>query len=532
MTGAGASRPGAIPKRTGAALALLVVGLGVAVAVGFTGFRSDSRVVVIGAHTTTVSPTFDGYATLDFGPLVPRVRVATDEPFGLGVRIDVGDTDVGSVNELIQRDALIASQPDGEVRRIRATTTAMAVAAAVRGLGAGVLAALLLAALWRLVGPQRRTQLAAGARRVVTEPRPRPLLAGAGLVAATAFALAASVLPGAGAAESASGQEEWVRVPELFPDLALDDRLRDVEVSTGGATRGGVELVDSALATYRQSVEFYGALAQSVADVAGRIRQPLEDETVGLLVADRHDNIGMDPVARAVADAGGATFVIDAGDDTSSGGDWETFSINSLADAFDGFDVVVVAGNHDSGDAVPAAYADAGFTVLSGEPETVAGIRFIGDSDPRSSGLTAIRTEGAETVEEQGARLASAACEDGDVDVVVVHSPATGLAAAESGCVDLVVSGHVHRQLGPDTAYPVAGRPTTTYSNGTTGGAAYAFALGAALRRDAQVTLVTFRDGRPVGLQPVGFATGGIVEVAPYQPIATGVARAAVRGPS
>ena len=38
-----------------------------------------------------------------------------------------------------------------------------------------------------------------------------------------------------------------------------------------------------------------------------------------LLVSDRHDNIGMDQVARAVADAGGATAVFDAGDDTSTG---------------------------------------------------------------------------------------------------------------------------------------------------------------------------------------------------------------------
>ena len=53
------------------------------------------------------------------------------------------------------------------------------------------------------------------------------------------------------------------------------------------------------------------------------------------------------------------------------------------------------------------------------------------------------------------------------------------------------------------------GRTGTTYTNGTTGGAAYAFALGCKIRPDAEVTLVTYRDGRPVGLQPVTIRTTG-----------------------
>jgi len=501
------------------ALALLLLFGATSLAVAVASFRADSRVVVIGAHTTTVSPALDGYATLDFGPLVPRFRVPTDEPFGLGVHIDVGDTDVGSLDELIHRDALIASQPGGEVRRIRAVVAAMALDAAVRGLGVGVLATLGAAALWRLVGAERRGELVSAARRVRADPRPRPLLVAVATVAVLSLATAAAVLPGDDSAESASGAAEWVSVPELFPDLPLDDRLRVVEVSTGAATEGGVELVDSALSTYRASVDFYGALTDRVADIADQIRQPEDSDTVALLVADRHNNIGMDPVARAVADIGGATLLLDAGDDTSTGGDWETFSINSLADAFSGLEVVVAPGNHDAGGAITHAYEDAGFTVLDGEPVTVEGIRFLGAPDPRSSGLTADGGEGVESITELAERLARAACDAGDVSVVLVHSPAAGMAAAESGCVDLMLTGHVHRQIGPDTAYSPDGRATTSYSNGTTGGAAYAFALGSALRREAQVTLVTFREGRPVGLQPVSFATDGTIEVAEYEPV-------------
>ena len=55
-----------------------------------------------------------------------------------------------------------------------------------------------------------------------------------------------------------------------------------------------------------------------------------------------------------------------------------------------------------------------------------------------------------------------------------------------------------------------------TYTNGTTGGAAYALAIGSKLRRDAMFTFVTYRDGRPVGIQPVTVRTTGELSVADY----------------
>ena len=66
------------------------------------------------------------------------------------------------------------------------------------------------------------------------------------------------------------------------------------------------------------------------------------------------------------------------------------------------------------------------------------------------------------------------------------------------------------------------GKAGYTYTNGTTGGAAYAIAIGSKLRRDAEFTFVTYRDGRPVGLQPVTVRTTGDVAVAPYIPLDLG----------
>ena len=65
------------------------------------------------------------------------------------------------------------------------------------------------------------------------------------------------------------------------------------------------------------------------------------------------------------------------------------------------------------------------------------------------------------------------------------------------------------------------GKTGYTYTNGTTGGAAYAIALGK-IRRDAEFTFVTYRDGRPVGIQPVTVTTTGVLTVKAYVPLDLG----------
>ena len=92
---------------------------------------------------------------------------------------------------------------------------------------------------------------------------------------------------------------------------------------------------------------------------------------------------------------------------------------------------------------------------------------------------------------------------------MLVHDANLGREALARGCADLVVGGHLHVQVGPTRVVGANGRAGYTYTNGTTGGAAYAIAVGSKPRRDAEVTLVTYRDGRPVGLQPVVLQTDG-----------------------
>lgn len=57
-----------------------------------------------------------------------------------------------------------------------------------------------------------------------------------------------------------------------------------------------------------------------------------------------------------------------------------------------------------------------------------------------------------------------------------------------------------------------------TYTNGTTGGAAYAFAMGK-IRRTAEVTLITYADGLPVGVQSVELETNGALTAHEYVPL-------------
>jgi hypothetical protein len=318
---------------------------------------------------------------------------------------------------------------------------------------------------------------------------------------------------------------EWVPLQEALPDLDIPAEAASLEVEAGLMTTGTRRLVESALDTYRKSLEFYQELVEAAPALTSQLRQPEEGEVVGLLVSDRHDNVGMDPVARAVADAGGATFLLDAGDDTSTGSSWEGFSLESLAEAFADYDDrYAIAGNHDNGDFVIDRLDDLGFTTLRGEvvdgPE---GIRLLGVSDVRSSGLGSWRDERGVTFEEQSTRLADLACErdaDGErISTLLVHDANSARLALERGCVDLVLAGHLHVQVGPTPVVGENGRTGYTYTNGTTGGAAYALAIGSKLRRDAEVTLVTYRDGRPTGIQPVVVRTTGEYQVGEWTPL-------------
>ena len=198
-----------------------------------------------------------------------------------------------------------------------------------------------------------------------------------------------------------------------------------------------------------------------------------------------------------------------------------------LAGAFDDWDRFGVAGNHDHGAFVSSYLADLGWTMLDGEAvEAPWGGTLLGVDDPRSSGLGSWREESGLSFTEVGDRLADDACAaaaDGErVSTVLVHDANLGREALARGCVDLVLGGHTHVQSGPNEVTGEDGASGWTWTNGTTGGAAYAIAIGSKPRRDADVSLVTYADGRPVGLQWVRLRTDGSWVVGDWSPITPG----------
>ena len=467
-------------------------------------FLTGSRHVVVASHEAVLEPTLSGHVVLLTGPVLPDVRIASGHR--VGVQLDLGKTDARSTDQLARRYAYLASQPEGQVAAIERELRSMAYGAVLRGAVLGLLPVL----GWVLLGRDRRRELLARARG------PHGVLS-LGVLALVALGL---WQPWNARATTLEERQPWMSLGRfLGPGVPLPAEARGVEVRGDVTTAQTHRLIESAVQTYDKSKQFYRDAATRAADL--ELRRPAAGDTVVTLVSDRHDNIGMDAVARAIGDAARATAVFDAGDDTSSGKTWEAFSLDSVDAAFDDLDRWAVAGNHDHGPFVHDYLDDRGWTMLDDRVGSgPGGTTLIGVDDPRSSGLGSWKDQSGPSFEEVGHRLADAACDaDQRVSTVLVHDIALAHELMERGCADLVVGGHLHVQTGPTRVVGSNGRVGYAYRTGTTGGAAYAIAVGSKPRRDAEVSLLTYRDGRPVGIQPVVLQTDGHFEVGAYLPL-------------
>ncbi|HET6560500.1 MAG TPA: metallophosphoesterase [Marmoricola sp.] len=499
------------PRRRLALVAVTVLAwLLVALPVAALTFVHSSRTTVIASHEAKIEPTFDGWAEVSLGPFLPSFRYPTGSR--VGADIVLGKTSLTSYEELVRRYAFLAGQPDGQIKKVEGAIAEMAVEALV----VGALVGLVGPGVWFALGSRRRHELTA-----TTRDR---LRTGATVAAVLALASVVASRPWDRTAEQLNGVA-WQPLTDALPDVPIPADARPLQVDAGLLTEGTRRLVESALDSYRKSSSFYRAAAEEAAGLADELRQPHEDETVAVLVSDRHDNIGMDPVARAIADAGGATFLLDAGDDTSTGSRWEAFSLESLDEAFDDYDHRFhVAGNHDHGGFVVQQAEELGFTNLDAElVEGPDGIRLFGVNDPRSSGLGNWRDESGLSFDEVTQRVADAACEADEkgerIATLLLHDANNGDEALARGCVDLVAAGHLHVIQGPDRVEGANGAVGYSYTNGTTGGAAYAIAIGTKPRRNAVVSLVTYADGRPVGVQWVSLSPLGAFRVGDWTPL-------------
>jgi predicted phosphodiesterase len=491
-------------------LVLGLVWLVLAVPLSLWLFLHTSAAAVVATHDAVVTPTLDRHAELDLGPYLPDLRLPTSSP--VGVRITLGKTTATSTTELTTRYAAIAARPQPEVHHVTRVVKQLAVDAVVRGAAL----AFVPVGAWLLLGAVRRRDLF------------RPPAPAVGVVVMSGLLVVLAVTtPWDHDPERAETAATWVPLSDALPDIPLPKELARVQVEGGLLTRDTRTAVAGGVSAYERSKKFYKKLAAAAPDFSVQLHQPATGETVALLISDRHDNIGMDPVVRAFADQAKATAVIDAGDDTATGESWETFSLDSLHDALGSYDdKVFIAGNHDYGGFVDGYLEKAGWTHLDSKPVTKFGVRLWGVDDPRSSGLNGFRHVNGPSFDTVRKRVGDDVCKldaDGQrVATLVVHDADLGADALARGCTDLVVAGHVHTQVGPDRVVGANGKVGYTYTNGTTGGAAIAIAVGSKLRRDAEFTFVTYRDGRPVGLQPVTIKTDGVVQVTNYTLLSLG----------
>jgi hypothetical protein len=479
----------------GVAAALVCLTFGIATA------RAD---LSLGPHEATYAVTADDELVADLGPLG---TVVTDSPLPLtlGIRITVHEipADLAAV-DAASFDALAGDldgylqffdSPQQTVRTVAwaliwdAARGAGAAALVVVAAGFGVrallgaarrreLARVLVPRTWEITGVVLVVVLVAATTTASSPPEERATLPASAVFEGTALEGARITGRLAGVIDTYSGQ--------------LVETYQANEVFYAGARENLLEAWDARAAEQEAAESEQGTPATEDAEAT--------DYVTFLVVADLHCNTGMTPLLRDIADRVAPDVMLNAGDTTINGTSVESVCVDSFASAVpDGVPFVVADGNHDSRLTTATELANRQI-VLDGDVVEVEGVRILGDRDPletRIGGGTVIARE--ETPQEAGERLRDVACDaagaaglggftaDERVDLLLVHQPAVGDAALESGCVPFQVSGHMHKRIGPEIlGYGVR------YVNASTAGATHGNASVGPLRDSSEMTILRF----------------------------------------
>lgn len=471
---------------------LVLTVLAVLVPAAAFGVATAGTDATLGPHLARYDVTLDGEVTVDLGPLGTLV-IDSPAPLRLGVRADVEEIprELTALDESSTLEALGADLQ----RYVQFFSAPQAtIDAVVRGLALDALRRTVLASgaivmvTWlvkRGLGPQRRAELAGRVRAHSTV-----IVAASSLVVVVAVTLTAST-PRAGA-EGATMAASPVFDGTPLEGARITGRLAGLIDTYGG------QAVDA----YRANEAFYDAAAAAVdqawadrmrldAELAARAERPAPsddapDAVTVLLVSDLHCNVGMARVIARVATLSDVDLVINAGDSTVDGTAVEQYCVQTFAATVPpGVPYVIADGNHDSAQ-TQAQERQVGAVVLDGAVVDVAGLRILGDSDPNETRVgSGTRPVGDESAAEAGARLADVACEDGHVDLLVVHTPVVGDEALERGCVRAQLSGHMHTRIGP---LPVG--PGVRYVSSSTAGATLGMPTVGPLQGTAELTVL------------------------------------------
>ncbi|MEJ5945165.1 metallophosphoesterase [Pseudokineococcus basanitobsidens] len=497
-----------------AAWAALVVVLGLLAAV--VGVTTASAQASLGPHVADYEVTTDGEVALDLGPLGALV---VDSPLPVHLGLDVvveeiprGVTDIGTPDRTLdllggdlQRYLQLFAAPQATIDVV---THDLVTDAVRRWLVAWAVLVAAAVFLRLALGRRRRDELAAlaGRHRVVGAVLLVVALVGAAVAAGArpeapqdaSSQEASPVFDGtplegaritgrlAGVVDLVAGYvTDEIRQNDEFYD-EVTDRLerawaqRSTDDPVVGDVAGPGPSTTATPSAGVPSAAASSAAAPAAASTASPSPSPRDDVRTALVVSDLHCNVGMaEPIGR-LAELASVDLVLDAGDTTVNGTSVEQTCVSAVAGALpDDVPVVVADGNHDSA-TTSSQERDAGWTVLEGDVVEVAGLRVLGAPDPRATRiLQGTSSAGGSSAAEVADRLARTACDDGDVDLLLVHDPSVGEPALGTGCVPAQVSGHYHVRTDPEqvgegiryisssTAGATLGQPTVGPLHGT-----------------------------------------------------------------
>ena len=233
--------------------------------------------------------------------------------------------------------------------------------------------------------------------------------------------------------------------------------------------------------------------------VTGARSVPERGRKTAVLTTDLHCNLDVIAFSGVLDQLSGADIHMDDGDLTMTGSDPERVCVDALTQAVpSSTKKVATIGNHDS-DATAARLRSQGWTVTNGSVQTVAGITFLGHDDAERTTAAGTKPRNGETTEKIASRLATTSCGSTQVDVVLIHQPASFDTLTKEGCAPLLLAGHVHAERGmtttisPRTGLPVTGIISGAGKGGTSLGSVTEDAFLHVMSFDSAGALVAWR---------------------------------------
>lgn len=369
--------------------------LGAVIGLLLAGTRSDHVGPLV--IRSQVLPSLTGDSFIDVPPLGSIRLDSHDGPLALHAQVDGIDVDA---TKGVLTGASLGSR-DEIVSQVRS----LLIGAYVQALAAACVGALVLVlAVWR----RRATALIAG-------------LCTIGLVIASAAVAALTWDEAALAEPRYSGL--LVYAPRVVG--SADDVINDFE-------KYGDQLA--------RLVSNVSRLASTLTSLPNF--EPDPDTVRVLFVSDIHLNPNVWPIMRTIADQYEVNVVLDAGDIADQGSSAEVPLLDPIGSL--GIPYVYVRGNHDSGIIEDAVAKNSNAVALNGKVVEVAGLRILGDGDPRFTPDKDALTSSDQVVQ-LGEQLADVAAEESEpIDIVLVHDPLAAESLADS--TPLILAGHVHER--------------------------------------------------------------------------------------